>query len=166
MLIQNDDAAPGNNQGGGYAKTLFSLGIVSFLIKIAGRISKYLMILLISRYIGVDALGLFVLCITIMSMLSVVSMMGLNTLLLKYVAEFTTKQQFDLARLAYKRAVSLACPMGIAVSLGLYTCSPFVASTIFGKPAMEPYLEIISMGILPFILLNLSFQSLRGMRRI
>lgn len=147
-------------------KTLLGSGAISFAIKILGKLAKYLLILVISHKLGVDALGLFILATTILTIISVFSMLGLNILLVRYVAEFSSKNQYNLAGIAYRKAVSIALPVSIVISVLLYFFSLFIAEIIFKKTSLFPYLRIVSFAIVPLVLLNFSFQSLRGLRKI
>ncbi len=147
-------------------RILLGSSAIAFGIKMLGKLARYLLILLIAHKLGVNALGLFILAITILSIVSVINTLGFGILLVKYVSEFSSKSQYHLANLAYNKAVVIVLPLSILISILLYLLSPFAAEIIFKKSTLIPYLKTISLAIVPFVLLNLSFQSLRGLKKI
>jgi len=138
----------------------------AFVFRIFGGITGYIFILLITRNLGADALGVYALSLTVIGITSVIGKLGLDTALLRFVAEYSSQGRKDLVKDVYIHAVRICIPLGIFLSLFIFFASPYIARYIFMKVDLSPYFKIASFGILPAIMISLNSESLRGFKKI
>ncbi|UJS18257.1 MAG: flippase [Candidatus Jettenia sp.] len=149
-----------------HLKELLKGSSISFIIRILGMGTGYIFALLVARNYGAEAMGLFALSQTVLLVSSVIGRLGLDTVSLKFVAEYSSKNQWDLVKEVYVKTLRLLIPVSLILSLLLFCFSPFLSHYIFRKPHLSSYFQIISLAILPFAILFLHAESLRGLKKI
>ncbi|WP_456426843.1 flippase [Desulfurobacterium sp.] len=138
----------------------------AFGFRILGIVFGYLFTLLVTRTLGAKAWGIFALCLVVLQISSVVGRLGMDTALLRFTAEYTAKERPDILKDIYKKALTLAIPFSIMVAVSVYFISPVLASAVFKKPYLTPYFHVVSFAIVPFVLLWIHRESIRGLKKI
>lgn len=141
-------------------------GVISFVIKTMGVMSGYVFTLLITRKYGAQVMGIFTLVVTILNVFVVIGRLGLDTALLKFIAEFASQNKSDSIKETYMHALRLIIPSSILISLILYLLSPYIAEYVFNKPYLQPYFKMISFAILPMVVIYINSESLRALKEI
>ncbi|MFO0752357.1 MAG: flippase [Thermodesulfovibrionales bacterium] len=153
-------------RGDAHKKELLRGGLVSLLFKVFGMALGYAFTLLITRTYGARTMGVFTLFVTVLNIVSIVGRLGFDTALLKFIAEYASRGRMDLARDVYLKSVKAIVPVGLALSLLLYFSSPSIAVHLFGKEYLGPYFQAASFAVVPFSLLSVTAESLRGLKKI
>lgn len=148
-----------------HLKELLTEGSIAFVLTIAGVLSGYVLTLLITRNFGADVMGIFSLSTTVLTIASIFARFGLDTTLLRFVAEYSTQNRFDLVKEVYIKSLKIAILFSLILSILFYVLSSFIALNIFHKDYMATYLKIVSFAILPMVLLFMNAQSLRGLKK-
>jgi O-antigen/teichoic acid export membrane protein len=92
--------------------------------------------------------------------------MGLNTLIIKNISIAIEQENQPLARGYFKTAVSLIIILGLIVTtLGVFVFSE-LADNIFGKPDLIYPLKLMMLFLLPFSILTLFGEALKGLKQI
>ena len=138
----------------------------AFVLKILGIISGYIFTLIVTRIFSAETWGIFALCFTVLQITSVIGRLGLDTALLRFVAEYSTQGKWNLVREIYLKTLKLTVPFSLTLSLILFFISPFIAKYLFHKKYLESYFRIISVALVPFVLLFINSESLRGIKKI
>jgi len=139
---------------------------ISFVFKILGIVCGYIFTFLVTRTLGAKAWGIFTLSFTVLQIISVVGRLGLDTALLRFVAENLAQKKWELIRKIYFKALKLVIPFSLTLSLILYLLSPFIAKYVFHKEYLTNSFRIASIGIAPFVLLFLHRECIRGLKKI
>jgi O-antigen/teichoic acid export membrane protein len=147
-------------------KELLKGGAIAFILKIIGLLFGYTSILLITHNFGASAMGIFTLSITILSIFSIVGRLGLDTALLRFVAEYSSQNKPHLIKEVYIKVIKIVIPASLVISFWLFFLSPYVARHIFHKEYLIFYLRIVSFAILPMILTLINSQALRALKKI
>tara|TARA_B100000700_G_C15061304_1_gene866087 strand:+ start:8051 stop:9382 length:1332 start_codon:yes stop_codon:yes gene_type:complete len=135
-------------------------------VRILGVLATYILTIFISRSYGKDAMGLFALSQTMLMLVSVFSRFGFDTASVKFVSENLSLNKIQKLRKTYFKILKFVIPLSIILSVILYLCSSVIAINIMNKEEMITPLRIISIAILPFVLLFIHSESLRGMKKI
>ena len=98
---------------------LFTKGSTAFVFKIGGMLTIYLFHFVLARKIGAEANGIFSTFYTILSIFTVVAILGMDTFLLKKIAEFNSREQWAELKEIYKKALSLILIISISIILVL-----------------------------------------------
>ena len=95
-------------------------GSTALIFKIGGMLSVYLFHFLLAKLSGAEANGIFSTFFTLLSIIVVFSILGLDTFLLKKLADFNSKQQWGSLRDTYKKAMGIVLTISISFSILLY----------------------------------------------
>ncbi len=139
---------------------------IAFVLRIIGIIAGYIFTLLITRGYGAEAMGIFALSFTLLQISSVIGRLGMDTALLRFVAEYSSQGKWEIVKDIYKKAIKLVIPFSLFLSVLVFFLSPYIAEYIFKKPHLASYFQIASIGIVPFVLLFIHTESLRGLKKI
>ena len=139
---------------------------IAFVLRIFGIICGYIFTLLVTRTLGAKAWGIFALCLVVLQIASVIGRLGMDTALLRFTAEYTAKGEIGILKEIYKKALILVVPFSILVAISVYFLSPILADKVFHKIYLTNYFHIISFVIVPFVLLWIHSESIRGFKKI
>lgn len=146
-----------------HLKELLSGSLIAFILRIGGIIFGYIFTFLIANQYGAKAMGIFAISFTILQILSVIGRVGMDTLLLRYISKYSFNENI---KVIYQKALISVSTLSLFLSVILFSLSQYIANYIFHKPYLNFYIELISIGILPFSLLFLHTESLRGLKKI
>ena len=152
----SDEIAESSVKGGFY---LFAGGALSTAIAAVTSI-------LIGRLLGPGNYGLYTLSMTPASLLLIASGFGINTALVKYLAEYDRNKSYWKVRRYVKTGLIFQVTIGIILSIILIQYSSIFATYLINRPGSEIYIEITAayvIGILMFQTLN---QSLIGLNKM
>jgi O-antigen/teichoic acid export membrane protein len=139
---------------------------IAFVLRVVGIIAGYIFTLLITRGYGAEAMGIFTLSFILLQIFSVIGRLGMDTALLRFTAEYSFQGKLEIVKDIYKKVIKLVLPFSIILSITVFFLSGYIAEFIFKKPHLEPYFKIASIGIVPFVLLFIHTESLRGLKKI
>lgn len=145
---------------------LLTGSLIAFILKIAGMVFSYIFILLVTRNFGAGAMGIFALSTTVLSVFSIPGKLGLDTALLRFIAEYSSQGRLNMVKGAYMKSMRLLIPFSLLLSVMLYFLSPYISKYVFHKEYLSVYFRIVSFALLPLVLININSQSLRALKKI
>jgi O-antigen/teichoic acid export membrane protein len=137
------------NRVAGGALVFFS-GIVS------GGALQYLYHIVLARYLGTEALGLFVLGLTIVSIGSAFSRMGLDNGILRFVSIYRGSGDDARVRGTIIQALSFAAVSSLVIGILIFVFSDNIAAIVFKKPDLSSTVRVLSVSIPFFTLMTLA----------
>lgn len=141
-------------------------GSAAFLfIKMAAMAFGYLNIIVIGKYFGTDALGLFSYIISVITIVGVLSGLGIEMTGLRFISKFKAKKEFGKIKSFYFQALKIISLPGLFFSAVLFFFPHFIAETIFGKPENAPFLRILALLLIPISIRKLNAQFLRAFNK-
>ena len=143
---------------------ILSKGSSAFFLKIIGSFLCYLFLLLVTRQSGAEAWGIFALCMALLNITSILSRFGVDTAVLRFVAQM--KGKMEEVKGIYFQGISLVLFLSILFSVLLFFFSNIVAELVFQKPHLTGYFKIISFGLVPFTIIHVNVQTFRGLKKI
>jgi len=138
----------------------------TLILKIIGIIFGYLLIILVSRWYGVVTLGMFTLSVVVINIFVIVSSLGFDSSLVKYISGFNIKNNLAGAHEVYQKAIYMSFPLSILLSYILYIYSEDVATNFFHNDELIFFLEVASLAITPLTIIKLNSASIRGFKKI
>jgi O-antigen/teichoic acid export membrane protein len=142
-------------------RTLISLGM-----KAIGAGLSFSFNVAVARLLGAEGTGLYFLAFSVTSIGSVVGRLGLDNTLLRFVSIHATRGEWGELRGAYAVAIRAAVMCSGAISFLGFLLAPWLAATVFNKPELSEPLRWMTLSILPYSLLNLHAESLKGLKDI
>lgn len=149
-----------------HLKELLHGSSVVFLSKGIAALAVYLFTYLVSTSYGATAMGSFALSITFLSIAATISKLGLGLSLLKHVSEHAANQNWSIVRGIYTRSVKLVVISGLLLSTFIYVLSPVITKVFYKDASFSSSIRIIALFIIPFSLIELHAESVRGLKNI
>ena len=146
-------------------KELLSGSAVVFTFKVLGLVSGYLLSYIITRHFGEEVLGVYSLTFTILSLVVVASRLGLDEALVKVVSNLVSINKSGQAKDAYNKSVRLVLLLSLICSFLVYHSAPFAAK-LFENVLLVKSIRIVSFAIVPYALIKLNADTLRGMKKM
>lgn len=140
--------------------------ISTLILRFIGLVSSYLLFYVLSKYFGAETVGVYSLSISVLSIVSVLGAMGMNTAILRFSAQYGSQGAFGSIKIIYKRMVSVILPVSFCLSLILYYISNFLADTIFDDSSLSFAFKLVAVILPFFVLCNLNAEALRGLKKI
>lgn len=149
-----------------HIRELFSGSSIAFILNIFGIGVGYFFTMLITRNFGAEAMGIFALSSTLLSIVAVIGKLGFDTALLRFVAQYSSQGKYGLVKEVYVKAIMIVIPCCLILSLMLFFSSSYIAKHIFGKEYLSSYFKLILFAILPMSMIFINTESLRGLKKI
>lgn len=139
---------------------------LSVLFRILAALSAFLFSIMISRLLGAEQSGLFFLALSLITLLSTLSLCGMDNALLRFIGHAFAQKNNPLINQTFTNAFFLVIPLSILIAIAVYFLAPFLAVYLFNKPEIKPTLSYFSLAI-PFIcLLLLNGYALQATRKV
>ena len=122
--------------------------------------STMLLTVLVSRFLGAEALGLLTLGLTLATIATVVASLGVDQGVIRFVAR--AQPGVASAPAAVRTALIIAATGGVAAGSLAWLIAPMVANVLFGAPALRIMLLIFALTIPPTAILAAALGAMQG----
>jgi len=140
---------------------------ISFTLRIVGIILGYAFVLLVTQGYGAEAMGIFTLTFTFLQIISIISRLGMDTVILRFIGEsIAENNRKNIVIDIYKKILYLTLPMSLFITIIAYTITPIVCEYILNKPELITAFQLASFGVLPMTILFINREALRGLKII
>ncbi len=140
---------------------------INFFGTLLGNLLRFLYLFFLARILSQDDLGLYSLGLTILKFLVIVSLIGLDTGVVRFMALHHGKQDFGRMKGVLNVSLFISLPLSILVATGVFAFSEIISTDFFEKPELKSVIQIFSIGI-PFFTATVIFlagmQSLKKMQ--
>ena len=134
-----------------------------FLSQVIALATGFLLSIILGRFLGAAAFGLFTMTLTIYTIASLVGGIGIPVAIVKYVAEF--KENKEKINIFVSCGVINSVFLGVIVGTILFTLSNTLAD-IFDMPELTDLIKIVAFA-LPFLVVNNTLLGLlNGLREM
>lgn len=140
--------------------------LLAFVLKLIGAGLAFGFNVAVARVLGAEGAGLYFLALAVTTIGSVVGRIGLDNTLLRFVATRAAHEDWGGVKGVYALGMRMAVAVSGAVTLMVFFAAPWIAAALLSKPELAEPLRWMSLSILPFALLNLHAESLKGLKRI
>lgn len=151
---------------GGHSAEVMQGVAWSLTLKIIGSGIGFAFNVAVARLLGVEGAGVFFLALAIVTIGSVVGRLGLDNALLRFVSAGASVRDWERVNGVYALGLQVAILASSAVTVIIFASSSFLANVLFMKPELTETLRWMSFSIVPFTLLNLHAESLKGLKRV
>ena len=118
--------------------------------EILGTVLLYLTGIVITRTIGAQLYGLYFLGNIITNIGAMVSKVGLDFTVLRYVAFYNGKKQVDESNNIINSSIIISTMLSLIMTIVIYLIAPWIANSVFSKPQLCFVIRILTISI-PFI---------------
>jgi O-antigen/teichoic acid export membrane protein len=139
---------------------------IALTVKVGGIITQYLFVFTVARLLGPGVLGSFTLSFTVLQLLSILGLLGLDNLLTRKVAAAKAGNRPDEIKKAFLTALKITTFSSLLLSALLYFTSDLIAVQLFGKPQLAQHLRMMCFALAPFVIINIHASAFRGMKNM
>lgn len=148
-----------------HMKEVIEKGSAVFLLRILATGLGFLFNVLIARLFGAEGTGVYYLALTVTSIATVLSRVGLDNTLIRFISASKDQGKWSQVAGVYRQGMRVAATVSFAVAAVIFAAAPWIAATVFSEPGLTPLLRIMSLGIIPSTLVILHAQSLKAVAK-
>lgn len=138
---------------------------IFFIGLVIGKILGYFYVMFVAR-LGTEQFGLLNLGLSIVSLLTIVSLLGLDNGILRYVSYFSAKGDNRGIKGSILSSLKICFPISIFLALVMFAFSTQISTIFFHNLNLAPILRIFSIMI-PFSVVSMLFySSFRAFQRV
>ncbi|MEZ9109836.1 polysaccharide biosynthesis C-terminal domain-containing protein [Vibrio cyclitrophicus] len=139
---------------------------LAFIVKAFSAAGAFFLNLLVARHLGAEESGYFFLSVTIVLLISVISRLGADNAIVRFVAMFKVDQNNEEIARLYGLLVRLVLPILFLSSFLVLYFSEFISEFIFNKPELSQVLMIMGLSVIPLSLSQLNGFFLQGAKHV
>ena len=134
---------------------------IVFSIKLVGIALNFLFFYFLAKQYGEEEFGLFSLSLTVLNIASTVSLVGIDTAVLKFLSSEDGSDN-GVVRSLILKCTTTVCILAVCVCAVLLSLSEFFSVGVFKNGKFEKYFITASFCIIPFSMFRLACRILRG----
>ncbi|HMU69290.1 MAG TPA: flippase [Chitinophagales bacterium] len=151
-------------------KEIFSKGISGTAISLVGRFSGYLLLMVIGWVYGQEAMGVYTVGLSILSIVGIFGRFGVDMAMSRFVAQYGGSGRWDLIRHTYSVAFRIVFFLGLFLSAATFFIVPYFTDNLFdtSSPNYDQYtffMQIFAVTILFYVLGGLSEECIKGLKK-
>ncbi len=117
---------------------------------IAALVLNYLLLAILTRFLGPEQFGTFVLAQALASVVLLLALLGLPNALDRFIPEYLARGQRGKVGALLTRTLVLSLTTSVAAAALLVVCAVPLAEGLFGKTDLAPVLRLVALSI-PFM---------------
>lgn len=145
---------------------LFKKSAIALTVKSGGMIGQYLFLFTVARYLGPGSLGAFTISFSVMQLIAVFALLGLDNLLIRKVAAAKAENDADALRNAYFTSFSITTLSSLLLAGVFFFMAPFLSVSVFDKPALTEHFRMISYALPFFVFTTIHAAGFRGAKHM
>ena len=145
---------------------LLEKGGIALSVKAGGMITQYLFVFVVARMLGPTALGSFTLSFTVLQLLAILGLLGLDNLLTRKVAAAKAADRPEDIKSAFLTSIKITAISAVLLSFFLFIAAEYLANTVFHKPQLATHLKVMCFALAPFVFINIHAAAFRGMKNM
>ena len=135
----------------------------TFLLKIVGLLVGYCLAIFITNKFGAFVFGQYVTALLIVEILSIISRLGIDTVLVRFISRYVHKGASSLINQLFFKSIALVTLSAVVFTLLLLFFSDYIANFM---NLDEEYLLIVSFSFIPLVLFHMNTQAIRGLKQM
>lgn len=154
------------NNFDGHMQEIIQGAAVAFLLKASGAGLNFLFSIMLARNLGAHGAGIFFLAITITTIASTLSRVGLDNTVLRFTATCATNNDWQAIKGLYRKSMLVVIAIAICLTLLVHLAAPTLAIVIFKEPELATTIKLISFMIIPHAFFWIQSEFLKGIKKI
>lgn len=147
-------------------KSLIRNGFLGFIIKCFGAGMSFFFSILISRMFDTSTVGLYYLAISVFNIAIIISKMGLENSLIKYVSIENSEKNGRTIKEIIISSIIIVSIISIILIIFIAIFSYKISIGIFHEQKLSLMIKVVILAILPNALLSICASSLKGLGKI
>jgi O-antigen/teichoic acid export membrane protein len=138
----------------------------AFTGKVFGLLFGFVSQALFARLLGADILGVYVLAWTVVQGMTILTTLGFEFSLVRYIARYISAGQEGKARSVFRMAVNWSLGLAAAGAVAIVLFRSPAAISVFNEPRLDGALLLISLAIIPYSFMRMLSGALRGVKDV
>ena len=138
----------------------------ALIIRVLGTVLGFVVSVMIARLLGAEGSGIYFLTVSVVMIASTVGRLGFDNTVVRFIAAHASQKEWADVHFVYRVAIKIIGLASALLSALLFVCASWLAIDVFSKPFMEVPLQIGAAAVLPFSLLMIHAECLRGLKKI
>ena len=147
-------------------RTVLLKSSVALLVRALGAFSGFLLSVAIARSLSPEDAGNYFLAFSLVSILSVLGMLGLPNSLLRFISSNTEENNLRHASSVFNKGFSWALIFSCIVAGLIWVSSPLLAKEVLRKPEIASVLKSMSPSIVFVALFTLNGRALQALGKV
>jgi len=139
---------------------------LSFLLRFIGAVAQFSFTVMVARMFGAEGFGIYVIALSITIIGSNVGRWGLDQAALKYIAISAGNGEWGAVRNVFANSMWVVFSISSVVTGFLFFLAPWLSVAVFNDHSLLAILQLMTLTIIPFSLLNVVAESLRALKYI
>lgn len=139
---------------------------ITFTLKILAAAFAFALNVILARLLGPEGAGTFFLALSIVLIVSAISRVGMENVLIKLIAINVIEDKLGKVLGIYQKVMLYSLTIAIILSGALYLLTPWISQVYFTKPKLEQPLTIMAVAVIPLTLFTLHAYALQGLKKI
>lgn len=139
---------------------------IALFIKVISALGSMLLNIYLARTLGSSESGIFFLALSLTTILTVISLQGFNSLVVKHTAESIVNNERSFISELYCFSVTRIAIFSLIISLVFFSFSEFIAINIFKNAYLSSTISILVLATLPIALNFLHGGFFQGCKKL
>jgi len=149
-----------------HMKEVLSGAAIAFILRVIGAIAQFAFNILVARMLGADGLGIYALAFTASTFASTIGRVGLDQAMMRFIAIHADRQEWGKVKEVFLKGMSIAFITSAIAAMVMFLLAPWISVSLFHKPTLASPMQCMALSVVPFSLINLTAESLRGLKVI
>lgn len=147
-------------------KEVLKGGSMAFVYRMLNMVVSYGLMLLISRQLGDEGIGIYNLCLAILSILIMLSCLGFNTSVVRFVSQYNAEGAFSKVRKLYGSILKIIVPLSYILGALIVGLAEWIALDFYDDSELIIPFRLLGI-ILPFsVITALNVEFIRGLKQV
>ena len=139
---------------------------MAFVYRMLNMLVSYGLMLFISRKLGDEGIGIYNLCLALLSILVTMSCLGFNTSVIRFVSQYNAEKAYDRVKVLYRSILKLIIPLSFVIGLVIYAGADFMALEFYDDAQLIIPFRMLAV-ILPLsVITALNVEFIRGLKQV
>jgi O-antigen/teichoic acid export membrane protein len=147
-------------------RELFVGAFASFMLRATGAMVQFVFNVFLARLLGAKGMGLYSLALTISTLSSCMARWGIDQAMIKICAVKAEQRLWNDTKLSLVIGCRFIMLVGGLISAAVWFAAPVLATKVFNDVDLVFPIRVMSLSIVPFSLLNVIAEALRGLKKI
>lgn len=141
-------------------------GSVAFVYRMLNMLVGYGIMYFISQKLGDEGIGIYNLSLAILSILMLISCLGFNTSVVRFVSQYNAEMSFSKLRKLYKSILKIIIPISFILGALIVGLAEFLAISFYDDAELIIPFRILGV-VLPFsVITGLNVEFIRGLKQV
>lgn len=148
---------------GGHTADLVRGSSLAMALRLIGLALSYAFSFLVARSFGASAVDAFALATTVVTIIGMLSRLGFDRAIVRFVASSVSAGKRDVANQQYWLALAILSVLGVGLSFVMFAAADVLAAKVFQKPDLNSVFRLASPAVLFLSVSLVNAEALRGL---